>query len=63
MNADVDCPWQTYSNGLSETILGNAIKKLELPRDELVIMTKVLAPTRRNARDVDPPPHSSTVLL
>ncbi|RDX46678.1 Aldo/keto reductase [Lentinus brumalis] len=33
-----------YSNGLSEIILGNAIKKLELPRDELVIMTKVFAP-------------------
>ncbi len=32
---------QAYSNGLSEIILGNAIKKLELPRDELVIMTKV----------------------
>lgn len=33
---------QVYSNGLSEKILGNAIKKLELPREELVIMTKVL---------------------
>ena len=32
---------QVYSNGLSEIILGNAIKKLVLPRDELVIMTKV----------------------
>ena len=30
-----------YSNGLSEIILGNVIKKLELPREELVIMTKV----------------------
>ncbi|RPD55352.1 Aldo/keto reductase [Lentinus tigrinus ALCF2SS1-7] len=30
-----------YSNGLSEIILGNAIKKLELPREELVIMTKL----------------------
>lgn len=30
-----------YSNGLSEVILGNAIKKLNLPREELVIMTKV----------------------
>ncbi|KAI0338561.1 aryl-alcohol dehydrogenase [Trametopsis cervina] len=29
-----------YSNGLSEIILGNAIKKLDLPREELVIMTK-----------------------
>ncbi|KAI0761391.1 Aldo/keto reductase [Trametes elegans] len=33
-----------YSNGLSEIILGNAIKKLGLPRDELVIMTKLYAP-------------------
>ncbi|KAI0682292.1 Aldo/keto reductase [Cerioporus squamosus] len=33
-----------YSNGLSEVILGNAIKKLELPREELVIMTKLFAP-------------------
>ncbi|KIP03480.1 hypothetical protein PHLGIDRAFT_110830 [Phlebiopsis gigantea 11061_1 CR5-6] len=30
-----------YSNGHSEIILGNAIKKLGLPREELVIMTKV----------------------
>ncbi|PSR70429.1 hypothetical protein PHLCEN_2v13680 [Hermanssonia centrifuga] len=30
-----------YSNGLSEKILGNAIKQLNLPREELVIMTKV----------------------
>ena len=34
-----------YSNGLSEIILGNAIKKLELPREELVIMTKVRTST------------------
>ncbi|KAH9923733.1 Aldo/keto reductase [Epithele typhae] len=34
----------SYSNGLSETILGNAIKTLGLPRDELVIMTKVSSP-------------------
>ncbi|TBU29679.1 Aldo/keto reductase [Dichomitus squalens] len=33
-----------YSNGLSEIILGNAIKKLGLPREELVIMTKIYAP-------------------
>lgn len=34
-------PLQAYSNGLSEVILGNAIKKHNLPREELVIMTKV----------------------
>ncbi|PIL33284.1 transporter [Ganoderma sinense ZZ0214-1] len=33
-----------YSNGHSETVLGNAVKKLGLPRDELVIMTKVYFP-------------------
>lgn len=30
-----------YSNGLSEVILGNAIKKYSLPREEIVVMTKV----------------------
>ncbi|KAI0083597.1 aryl-alcohol dehydrogenase [Irpex rosettiformis] len=33
-----------YSNGLSEVVLGNAIKQLNLPREELVILTKVFAP-------------------
>lgn len=30
-----------YSNGLSEIILGKAIKQLNLPRDQIVVMTKV----------------------
>ena len=30
-----------YSNGKSEIILGNAIRKLGLPREEIVVMTKV----------------------
>ncbi|KAJ6512582.1 Aldo/keto reductase [Mycena sanguinolenta] len=30
-----------YSNGMSEVVLGNAIKKLQLPREEIVVMTKV----------------------
>ncbi|KAF8589419.1 aryl-alcohol dehydrogenase [Ramaria rubella] len=30
-----------YSNGESENILGKAIKQLKLPRDEIVIMTKL----------------------
>ena len=30
-----------YSNGLSEEILGRAIKQLNLPREEIVVMTKV----------------------
>jgi aryl-alcohol dehydrogenase-like predicted oxidoreductase len=29
-----------YSNGVSETIIGKAIKKYNLPRDKLVILTK-----------------------
>ncbi|TBU29246.1 Aldo/keto reductase [Dichomitus squalens] len=33
-----------YSNGLSEVILGKAIKELQLPREELVILTKGLKP-------------------
>ncbi|KAI0737387.1 Aldo/keto reductase [Daedaleopsis nitida] len=37
-----------YSNGLSEVILGNAIKKLNLPRDELVIMTKLYGPVPKD---------------
>ena len=32
---------QVYSHGKSEIILGNAIKQYNLPRDELVILTKV----------------------
>ncbi|KAI9443383.1 Aldo/keto reductase [Lactarius indigo] len=30
-----------YSNGLSEIILGKAIKQLNLPREEIVVMTKL----------------------
>ncbi|KAI0086916.1 Aldo keto reductase [Irpex rosettiformis] len=37
----------SYSNGLSEIMLGKAIKKLKLPRDEIVVMTKTgMARTR-----------------
>ncbi|KII87997.1 hypothetical protein PLICRDRAFT_656357 [Plicaturopsis crispa FD-325 SS-3] len=36
-----------YSNGLSEIMLGNAIKKLQLPRDEIVVMTKLYMPVAR----------------
>lgn len=35
--------FQVYSNGLSEVILGKAIKEHKLPRDEIVVMTKVTA--------------------
>lgn len=33
---------QAYSNGHSEIVLGKAIKDLQLPREEIVVMTKVL---------------------
>ncbi|EPQ52791.1 Aldo/keto reductase, partial [Gloeophyllum trabeum ATCC 11539] len=36
-----------YSNGLSEVLLGKAIKKLNLPRDEIVVMTKVYGTVAR----------------
>ncbi|KAF9441916.1 aryl-alcohol dehydrogenase [Macrolepiota fuliginosa MF-IS2] len=36
-----------YSNGASEILLGKAIKKLNLPRDEIVVMTKVYATVAR----------------
>ncbi|KAI0028907.1 aryl-alcohol dehydrogenase [Vararia minispora EC-137] len=36
-----------YSNGESERILGKAIKTLELPRDEIVVMTKLFGTVTR----------------
>ncbi|KAJ6471809.1 Aldo/keto reductase [Mycena vitilis] len=33
-----------YSNGEAEVVLGNAIKELQLPREEIVVMTKVRHP-------------------
>ncbi|KAF8729407.1 Aldo kereductase, partial [Rhizoctonia solani] len=36
-----------YSNGESERILGEAIRQLKLPRDEIVVMTKVCTPFPR----------------
>ncbi|KAG8915439.1 hypothetical protein FRC00_004456 [Tulasnella sp. 408] len=40
-----------YSNGRSEIILGKAIKQFNLPRDEIVIMTKVYFPVARGTKD------------
>ncbi|KAJ7364283.1 aryl-alcohol dehydrogenase [Mycena albidolilacea] len=37
-----------YSGGLSEEILGHAIKQHNFPRDEIVIMTKVFYPVPRD---------------
>jgi len=41
-----------YSNGLSEIILGKAIKQLNLPRDEIVIMTKLQGTVAREHKTV-----------
>ncbi|KAJ7220745.1 aryl-alcohol dehydrogenase [Mycena pura] len=40
-----------YSNGLSEEILGRAIKKFNLPRDEIVVLTKVCLIAARGTAD------------
>ena len=38
-----------YSNGDSERILGKALKEYKIPRENVVIMTKVKLPLRRRA--------------
>ncbi|KDN37650.1 hypothetical protein RSAG8_10055, partial [Rhizoctonia solani AG-8 WAC10335] len=40
-----------YSNGESERILGKAIKQLNLPRDEIVVMTKICGVVGRSPED------------
>lgn len=37
-----------YSNGLSEVVVGKAIKQHNLPRDEIVVMTKVRHPVNED---------------
>jgi hypothetical protein len=44
--------WQVYSNGASEIILGKAIKQLNLPREGIVVMTKVRYDTSSTPRRV-----------
>jgi len=39
----------TYSNGMSEIMLGRAIKRLQFPRDEIVVMTKVYRPVGKES--------------
>ncbi|TFY59152.1 hypothetical protein EVG20_g7895 [Dentipellis fragilis] len=41
-----------YSNGLSEVVLGKAIKKHNLPRDEIVVMTKLFSVVSRNINEI-----------
>ncbi|KZP14872.1 aryl-alcohol dehydrogenase [Athelia psychrophila] len=42
-----------YSNGASEIVLGKAIKTHNLPRDEIVVMTKVFFPVGRTASSLN----------
>ncbi|KAJ7230907.1 NADP-dependent oxidoreductase domain-containing protein [Mycena haematopus] len=42
----------TYSSGLSEEILGRAIKKHNLPRDEIVVMTKLFIAVGKTPEDI-----------
>lgn len=37
-----------YSNGVSEVITGKAIKKFDLPRNEIVVATKLFGTVARN---------------
>jgi len=41
-----------YSNGVSEVILGKAIKQHNFPRDEIVVMTKCFGPVAREPGEV-----------
>lgn len=43
---------QAYSNGLSEEVLGRAIKEHKLPRDEIVIMTKLFLPVAKDPKEM-----------
>ncbi|RDB29909.1 Versiconal hemiacetal acetate reductase [Hypsizygus marmoreus] len=49
-----------YSDGLSEVILGKAIKKYNLPREEIVVMTKVYFTMKRNAETIITPKSPET---
>ncbi|KAJ5673519.1 hypothetical protein N7507_002646 [Penicillium longicatenatum] len=46
----------TYSNGQSETILGNALRKYSIPRSRVVIMTKIYYPVLEDEPDSRPNP-------
>ncbi|KAH8977397.1 aryl-alcohol dehydrogenase [Lactarius hatsudake] len=44
-----------YSNGLSEVYLGNAIKALNIPREEVVVMTKLWGAVQKGGDRPKPP--------
>ncbi|KAJ5786754.1 uncharacterized protein N7503_011966 [Penicillium pulvis] len=46
----------TYSNGQSETILGNALRKYSIPRSKVVIMTKIYYPVLEDDPNSRPNP-------
>ncbi|KAJ5991872.1 hypothetical protein N7451_007596 [Penicillium sp. IBT 35674x] len=46
----------TYSNGQSETILGNALRKYSIPRSKVVIMTKIYYPVMEDEPNSRPNP-------
>ena len=46
----------TYSNGMSETIIGKALKTYSIPRSKVVIMTKLFYPVMEDDVDARPSP-------
>lgn len=46
----------TYSNGLSETIIGKALSTYSIPRNRVVIMTKVYYPVMEDEPETRPSP-------
>lgn len=51
-----------YSNGLSEVMLGKSIKKLNVPRADLVILTKVCQPVKAGKIGGKRPPGTAAEL-
>jgi aryl-alcohol dehydrogenase-like predicted oxidoreductase len=51
-----------YSNGLSEVVLGKSLKKLNVPRADLVILTKVCQPVKAGSVGGKRPPGTAEAL-
>lgn len=51
-----------YSNGLSEVMLGKSIKKLNVPRADVVILTKVCMPVKAGSVGGKRPPGTAEEL-
>lgn len=54
--------YSMYSNGLSEVMLGKSLKKLNVPRADLVILTKVCQPVRAGSVGGKRPPGTAEAL-